>query len=202
MSDIFYPDNRARADRLRGLFDQIRVFQKDIKVDAERLEEFGKQARDIGKSLGGVGLESLDSVTKAISVSTEVPALRLNVTTSTDFFGLFGGAEQKEKLIAGIHDAQIARLVTAAVRQSIRQTVDESRLLQVYLSILAKGQSPSAAQAIGEEITNHIREGQARIDLASLAAELEHMDQQSGAYDADDISREKVIALAEEQLQK
>ncbi|KAG5642910.1 hypothetical protein DXG03_001881, partial [Asterophora parasitica] len=189
--------NHARASRLRGLLNHIAILQKDTEIDYEKLEKFDAQARDIEKSLGDVGLKSLDSVLKTILVRPQVPAttrFKNVLATSTEFFGLFGGGEQRNKLISGIHDAQIARLVTAAVRQSIRQKVEETRLLQLYLSALTNRESESAVQ----------HEGQEYINLASLEADLQLKDRQSGApsnYNEDDLTSDEVISAAKQQLQ-
>ncbi|KAG5647879.1 hypothetical protein DXG03_007803 [Asterophora parasitica] len=118
------------------------------------------------------------------------------------------GRKQKEQLIEGIHDTQVARLVIAALREQARKVTNEMNSIKSYLEILKKGKVTAAAEVgmfsvkitpdyltFGEELLQTIRSSHAQIDLTTIEREL-RADDKGDFHKSDDLAVENVVLAA------
>ncbi|KAG6909486.1 hypothetical protein DXG01_017208 [Tephrocybe rancida] len=108
---------------------------------------------------------------------------------------VYYGHAQKEQLVEGIHDTQVARLVIAALREEARQVTNNMNSIKAYLDLL-KGNKATAAQEFGEELVQTIRSQHAQIDLTRLERDLRADIDQPTSYKTDDLEVADVVLLA------
>ncbi|EIN12227.1 hypothetical protein PUNSTDRAFT_41942 [Punctularia strigosozonata HHB-11173 SS5] len=118
------------------------------------------------------------------------------ILVATPIVELFLGARQKERLIDGIHETQVARLVVDCLREQARKLTEQMTSIKTYLDMLKKGKKSEAA-AFGKELLGTIRAANAGIDLESLEDGLEKSDKSSSNYyGEDDLKSATVVELA------
>ncbi|KAK7031214.1 hypothetical protein VNI00_013630 [Paramarasmius palmivorus] len=109
---------------------------------------------------------------------------------------LFIGAKQKERLIEGINETQVARLVVRSLREEARTLTEQMTSFKTYLDMLKKGKK-AEAQEFGDELLETIRTKISEVDLEKLQDELEKSDRQSANYYGDDdLGASQVVELA------
>ncbi|KAF7353965.1 hypothetical protein MVEN_01082900 [Mycena venus] len=112
------------------------------------------------------------------------------------------GGQQKEKLIEGIHETQVVRLVIDAIKQQARHITEQMNTSTMYLNFISKGKAATAA-AIGDEMVETIKEEDSKIDLNKLEADLRDADNATvNKYFADDWDVATVVDKAEKERAK
>ncbi|KAF7353963.1 hypothetical protein MVEN_01082700 [Mycena venus] len=124
------------------------------------------------------------------------PVLGVVLLVAIPIVELFLGAKQKERLIEGIHETQVARLVVDCLREQARHVTEQMSSIKTYLDILKKGKKEEA-EAFGEELLATIRTANAGIDLETLEDNLQKSDKTtSNYYGEDDLSASNVVEFA------
>ncbi|EIN12225.1 hypothetical protein PUNSTDRAFT_141030 [Punctularia strigosozonata HHB-11173 SS5] len=112
------------------------------------------------------------------------------------------GGQQKDKLIEGIHETQVVRLVIDAIKQQARHVTEQMSTSTTYLNLLNKGQT-GAASAIAEDMIDTIKEEDSKINLNKLEADLRDADNSTvNKYFKDDWDVATVVEKAEKEREK
>ncbi|KAG6829104.1 hypothetical protein H0H92_005646 [Tricholoma furcatifolium] len=104
------------------------------------------------------------------------------------------GKAQKEQLIEGIHDTQVARLVIAILLEDARQVTNNMTSIKSYLEFRKNGKATEANE-FGEELIQTIRSAQAQIDPTKIEKSL-RADDKAGSYTTDDLTVAEVVLNA------
>ncbi|KAG6843986.1 hypothetical protein H0H87_010945 [Tephrocybe sp. NHM501043] len=183
----------------------------------EGLAQAAQRATQTVTESGAAGAAAVGKTGAAAGAATETAVAETKkVTSSLTFMSKYGkwlsrlgvvllavvplvelvyGKAQRDKLVEGIHDTQVARLVIAALRQEARQVTENMNSIKSYLEFL-KGNKTTSAQEFGEELIRTIRSQHAQIDLTRIEKELRGDIDKDDSYKKDDLEIADVVLLA------
>ncbi|PIL25616.1 hypothetical protein GSI_11365 [Ganoderma sinense ZZ0214-1] len=200
----------SRMIAVKNMSNFCKAAEEGAEAAAEAASKIAAEAEDAEKALEGTGdaseagEEAVKAATMMGRIGTFLKVLGgvgLVITLISGVIELVQGAEQKAKLIDAIHALQPSQLTTAFYKQEGTNIMNQLESLDDYLDAMPGGSDPDPdfAARTAKRIILHIQTENAAIDLGPLEDELEVQDRSSSLfYGGDDLSRDQVIAEAEQ----